>query len=100
WSGEWSLVDHFEASGRRYLLARRNDPQVAQPRALTLRERQVLAYAAVGHSQKFIAFELGLAPSTVAQHLTSGMRKLGVKSRLDLARFFTGEEPEAEAQEA
>jgi DNA-binding NarL/FixJ family response regulator len=80
WSGRWTLVDREERDGRCYLVARRNEPQVSEPKALSLRERQVLSYVKMGHSQKFIAFELGLGPSTVAGHLASGMRKLGVSS--------------------
>src|SRR5262249_38065861 len=46
-AGRWSLVDHFERSGRRYVVARRNDPGVEDPRALNLRERQVVWYASL-----------------------------------------------------
>jgi hypothetical protein len=37
----WSLVEAFESDGRRYLVARKNDPKVDYPRALSERERQV-----------------------------------------------------------
>jgi DNA-binding CsgD family transcriptional regulator len=45
--------------------------------SLTLREREVLACANLGHSNKLIAFELGLATSTVAVHLSRARTKLG-----------------------
>jgi DNA-binding CsgD family transcriptional regulator len=80
-SGRWSLVDHFDRDGKRYFVARRNDPEVAAPAALTLRERQVVGFAALGHPNKVIAYELGLSVSTVASHLASASRKLGVSSR-------------------
>lgn len=83
--GRWSLVERFESDGRRYIVARRNDPLVLDPRALSLRERQVAAYAVRGHPIKLIAYELGLRPSTVSTHLKSAMRKLGAKTRADLA---------------
>jgi DNA-binding CsgD family transcriptional regulator len=89
-TGRWSLVDHFDTDGRRYLVAHRNDPPLDSPNALTLPERQIAGYAAMGHSNKLIAYELGLAESTVATHLDAASLKLGVRSRADLARLFGG----------
>jgi DNA-binding CsgD family transcriptional regulator len=83
-AGRWSLVEHFDTDGHRYLVARRNDPSVRDPRGLSLRERQVVAFAALGHPSKLIGYELGLAPSTVSKHLTSAMRKLGVRTHAEL----------------
>ncbi|MBI5481662.1 MAG: helix-turn-helix transcriptional regulator [Deltaproteobacteria bacterium] len=85
-AGRWSLVDHFDHDGRRFLVARRNDPRVRAPVALTLRERQVAGYACLGHSNKLIAYELGLSPTTIATHLERAARKLGVASRPELIR--------------
>jgi len=79
--GRWSLVDHHESSGRRLVLVRRNDPLLPDPRVLTARERDVLAYAALGHSSKYVAYLLGLAPGTVASHLSRACQKLQVKNR-------------------
>jgi DNA-binding CsgD family transcriptional regulator len=79
-AGRWSLVDHVDSDRRRYLLAHRNDPDAPDVRGLTLRERQVLGYVAAGHSNKVIAYELGLRLSTVAGHLTRAKRKLGSPS--------------------
>lgn len=84
-AGRWSLVDSFENDGRRYLIARRNEPDAPCPQALTRREAQVAAYAALGHGNKLIAYELGLSVSTVATHLASARRKLRARSRLDFA---------------
>jgi hypothetical protein len=64
-AGLWSLVDHIDTDGRRYLVAHRNDPTTPDPRALTERERQVVAYADLGQSNKLIAYQLGLSVSTV-----------------------------------
>jgi DNA-binding CsgD family transcriptional regulator len=82
--GRWSLVDHVEKDGRRLVLARRNEPGARDPKALSPRERDVLAYAALGHSNKHIAYLLGLAPATVASHLASGTAKLGLRSRREV----------------
>jgi DNA-binding CsgD family transcriptional regulator len=79
-AGRWSLVDHFDSDGRRFLLAHRNDPSAPDVRGLTLRERQVLAYVAAGHSNKVIAYELGLTMSTVSGHLARAKGKLGLPS--------------------
>jgi DNA-binding CsgD family transcriptional regulator len=80
-AGRWSLVEQFESDGRRYLVARRNEVLVPDPRALTPRERAVAHAAALGKSNKLIAYELGLCPSTVATHISTAARKLGVASR-------------------
>jgi DNA-binding CsgD family transcriptional regulator len=90
-SGRWTLVDRLDSDGRRYFIARRNDPDVARHHALTRRERQVVGFAALGHSNKLIAYELGLSISAVAVYLDVAMEKLGVSSRADLivaARAF------------
>jgi DNA-binding NarL/FixJ family response regulator len=79
-AGQWSLVDHFDSDGRRFVVAHRNDARVPDARGLTLRERQVIAYAALGHSNKVIAYELGLAASTVASHLAHARAKLRLPS--------------------
>jgi DNA-binding CsgD family transcriptional regulator len=86
--GEWSLVDSFDSDGRRYLLARRNQPHARDPRGLTEQEAAVAAYAAQGLSNKLIAYTLGTEPSTVSTQLTAAMRKLGVASRPELASRF------------
>ncbi|MBE2254515.1 MAG: hypothetical protein IAE78_33610 [Myxococcus sp.] len=83
----WTLYDHFERDGRRYYVARKNDPVVPEA-GLTLRERQVSGFAALGHSNKLIAYELGLKPSTVATHLTAAAKKLGLSGRLALIRHL------------
>jgi DNA-binding CsgD family transcriptional regulator len=79
-AGRWSLVDHFDTDGRRFVVAHRNDAIPPDGRALTLRERQVLAYAAIGHSNKQIAYDLGLATSTVGWHLARARSKLRLPS--------------------
>ncbi len=87
-SGRWSLIDRFDTDGRRFVVARRNDPQVSDPRAVTLRERQVLAYAARGFPLKRIAYALGLSLTTVSAQRLSGMRKLGLRTQADLVGVF------------
>jgi DNA-binding CsgD family transcriptional regulator len=88
--GRWSLVDRFDRDGRRYLVARQNEPQVRDPRALSLRERQVLAYTALGHSQKLISYELGISASAVVAARSQAMRKLAIGTRADAVHLLFG----------
>jgi DNA-binding CsgD family transcriptional regulator/RecA/RadA recombinase len=55
------------------------------PGALTAAERRVAEAAASGASNREIAEELYLTPSTVRIHLSRSLRKLGVSSRGELA---------------
>src|SRR5690606_7196715 len=53
-SGQWSLVDRFDADGKAFLVAHRNAPDVRDSRALTRRESEVAGYLALGLSNKLI----------------------------------------------
>jgi DNA-binding CsgD family transcriptional regulator len=92
WKGlvtqRWTLVDQFESDGKRYVVAHRNAPQLPGLGVLTDRERQVLGYAALGHHNKLIAYELGIAHSTVGVLLHRAARKLGTTSREELVARF------------
>jgi DNA-binding CsgD family transcriptional regulator len=88
-AGRWSLVDRFDRDGRRYLIAHCNEPEAADTRGLTLRERQVLEQAALGRAQKVIAYELGITPAAVSRHLTNARRKLGAANLADLFAMFS-----------
>lgn len=92
-SGRWSLVDRFDRDGRRFLVALRNDPPVLPNPVLSLRERQVAAYVALGYPNKHIAYALGLAESTVSTHLRGAMRKLRLSSTAELAQLFVAADP-------
>ncbi len=82
--GKWSVVDFVDRDGKRFILARRNPLIGRDSIAITDVERAVLALASLGHANKHIAYELGLAPSTVAGHLKRGLRRLGLKGRAEL----------------
>jgi DNA-binding CsgD family transcriptional regulator len=91
-AGHWSIVDIEERDGKRLLLARRNRVGSPGRRDLTLLdelEREVLWLAAMGHSLKFIAYELGISTATVTRRLASALKTLGIPSRRDLVRFFS-----------
>lgn len=88
--GRWSLVEHFDSDGKRFMLARRNDPGYPEPAGVTRRQRQVLFYASVGLSNKEMAYALGLAENTISAHVSSGLARLGITSRTELIRIGSG----------
>jgi DNA-binding CsgD family transcriptional regulator len=87
WQGlieaRWSLLDQFESDGKRYLVARENAPEPPGPSAFTTRERQVMGYAALGHDNKIIAYDLGIAHATVKVLMARAAAKLGVRTRAE-----------------
>lgn len=87
-SARWTLVDCFENDGRRYILAQENEPDPHAAPELSARERQVLANAALGRSNKEIAYALGLAHSTVRVLLARAARKLNATSRRELVSRY------------
>jgi len=82
--GRWSMVDWFDTDGRRFVLALPNAPRVSDPRGLTERESQVVAYAVLGQTNKMIAYRLGLSQSRISMLLRGAMRKLNVQTRAQL----------------
>jgi len=57
---------------------------------LTARELEVAAAVTRGLSNRAIGDELGIASTTVARHIANIMGKLGVTSRLQIARWAAG----------
>lgn len=88
-ASRWSLLDEFDSDGRRFIVAVENEPPTRPPRRdLSEREHQVMTQAHLGHSDKVIAYELGLSASTVRVLLHRASRKLGASTRREaLARF-------------
>jgi DNA-binding CsgD family transcriptional regulator len=56
-------------------------------RRLSVRQRDVLHRAALGHANKDIANALGISVRTVEAHKAHAMRKLGFVERADIVRF-------------
>jgi DNA-binding CsgD family transcriptional regulator len=87
-AGRWSIVDFVDRDGKRMLLARANPVAAPDLLALTDHERDVAWLAALGHSNKYIAYELGLSIAMVTRRLTAALRKLRIESRRELLRRF------------
>ncbi len=83
-AGRWSLVERFDSDGRRFWVARENAPRQVAARALNELERAVVGFLALGHSQKLVAYELGIVESTVSRIATRIRQKLGVRSNGEL----------------
>lgn len=69
----------------REYISRGEDP--GERGILTPREEEVLKLIAEGHSGKEIADLLVLSPKTVERHRANILEKLGMRNRLELARY-------------
>lgn len=87
-SGQWTLVDHFDSDGRRFVVAVKNAPETRPSSGLTELERCVLGYAALGHTYKLIAYELGVSVSTVSSAVSRICQRLGVAGRVELVSLL------------
>lgn len=87
-SGRWSLVDRFDRHGRRFIVVYRNPPGVIDPRRLSPREATVATMVARGSSYKEAAAALRISASSVGDHVARVVRKLGLRSRLEIPGFY------------
>lgn len=63
---------------------KRGDVQGAK---LTERESEVLRYIALGHSNSDIAERLDISVKTIEAHKANSLKKLGMRSRIDIVRY-------------
>ena len=68
--------------------ARERDPSTAD--RLTPQEQQIVRFVAEGLTNKQVAAQLFLSPRTVDHHLRNVFLKLGISSRAELIRGFSG----------
>ena len=87
-AGRLMLVDEVHQSGHRWLIAVPclDDWEL---RALTAIEERIARRAGQALSNKQIASALRLSESTVENHLSRALRKLGIRDRVALARLYT-----------
>jgi DNA-binding CsgD family transcriptional regulator len=86
--GKWTIIEQFVLHGYEYRLIR--SPQIERDASrLTKRERQVVEQALDGHTNKSIAYALGVSQSTVGVLIFRASAKLGVKSRAELLSAYT-----------
>ncbi len=83
----WTLVGASVGRRERCLLARENLAPAPGLDSLTQREQQVVASAALGKSNKEIAYELGISHATTRVLLSRAYARLGVRSRAELFRL-------------
>jgi DNA-binding NarL/FixJ family response regulator len=86
--GRWSVVDHVESDGERYVLVRENRPGASGPSALTQSECCVVTMASRGLTTKEVAYALGLSDATVRVLIMRAARRCGARSREELFRVF------------
>ncbi|MBX3225758.1 MAG: helix-turn-helix transcriptional regulator [Labilithrix sp.] len=79
-SGRYSIVRRFDSDGRRYVFAYENPPNVSDPRGLAPQEAAIANLLLCGHSQKLIAYELGLSVGTIGGLLARIFEKVRVRS--------------------
>jgi DNA-binding CsgD family transcriptional regulator len=79
-------LNELAATGEK---ARKRD--VSGIRQLTPQELQIALVVAQGATNREAAAQLFLSPKTVEAHLSSAYRKLGARSRTELARIFANE---------
>jgi len=76
-----TVLEGYLRSGRQAI-----DGNAVLPK-LTPREREIIQLLAEGHRNKRIAQKLGISVKTVETHRTTVMRKIGVKSIVELVRY-------------
>lgn len=81
--GTWSLVDHWESDGRRWIAVYENRPRVPDPRALNPVDRAIAQLVALAASNKEIAFALGLTEGSVAGSVHRILRRFKCRRRVD-----------------
>lgn len=91
---ELVVLDHFERGGKRYVIAVEHAPRAKATglSALSAREREVLAAAAEGRTNKVIAYDLGVAHSTVRVLLARAAKRLNATSRQELVAIYRARE--------
>lgn len=83
--GRYTVIDRFDGSGARYVVAHQNPATAADLARLSGRERQVVEGVAAGKLEKALAIDLGVSESHISKVLHRALRRLGLSSAIDLA---------------
>lgn len=81
-TGAWTVVDHFDSEGRRYVITRPATSPLPEA------DQAMLGRRARGHAVKEIAIDLGLSSATVSRRLRRAREKLGLGSASVLPRLL------------
>lgn len=87
-AGRWTIIDEYEASGSRRVVAYENAASVRHVRALSEREAAVLRYVADGRAGKWIAAELRVSQSSVTRYLQRALQCVGTRQLATLSAMF------------
>ena len=82
-----ALEEDLSGDGRAPGVADAYEVAAAPPSSLTRREHQIAALVATGRSNKAIAEELCISPTTAARHVANILAKLGFRSRTQIAAW-------------
>lgn len=93
-AGQWTLLESFDTDGKRFVVARRNEPRPVPLAQLSRREAQIAILVAGGRADKLIAYELGISRAAVAVHVARIKSKLGAATRAELVKIVLANMPE------
>jgi DNA-binding NarL/FixJ family response regulator len=85
--GQWTLVDRFEAGGRRLVVACRNVPRCATSLGLNDTQALALGRAITGEANKRIAIDLQVSEATVSRMIARSLKRLRLFSLSEAAEF-------------
>jgi DNA-binding NarL/FixJ family response regulator len=96
--GQWRVLAAMDVEGTRHAAIAPLRKRVIRWEMLRPRERQVLAVAARGESQKVIVSELGVTASTVSNALHTARVRLGFGCVAELVRAYEANDPLAKKE--
>lgn len=85
--GQFYVSPPLDEQGTDYYVQKAFEGETDPYETLTAREREVIQMVAEGQTNRRIGENLGISHRTVEIHRSNAMRKLGLTSRNDLARF-------------
>jgi FixJ family two-component response regulator len=82
-----AVMSALEQARRNWREEARRSGVKARLKSLTRREREIMTHVVAGQMNKQTAYELGISEVTVKIHRSNLMRKLGVRSPMELVRM-------------